>query len=223
MIAKVIPGFEAMAQIDAHEAGIPDRRPDVPRADVPDAQRQGAVRARRADAASPPRRTEPASSSAADDDPLGRPVQHGRLRRGGHLPRPGPARRDPDARRRHRAARPDDRSEASPSAARSATMHGILVRDFDIRPGNAAMYCPRPTSSCRTTSTRSRRRRRSSRCWLTVEAEKPGAGQRRTAISSRSNSPASDIRRSLRPERCPARSPASPKKPGFLCLLGIEY
>ena len=47
---------------------------------------------------------------AADDGALGGPVQHGGLRGGGHLSRPGSARRDPDEPRGHRPAGPARRS-----------------------------------------------------------------------------------------------------------------
>ena len=73
------------------------------------------------------------ASAAADDGALGGAVQHGRLRGGRHLPRPGAARRDPDEPGGHRTAGPDARS------ARDGAQRGRRV----ARAARAAVRHPR--------------------------------------------------------------------------------
>ena len=85
MIAQIVPGFEQLADDRRDEAGVPHRRPHLPHAAFPDADRaRRSSRACRLPALRGERRR-----AAADDGPLGGAVQHGRLRGGGHLPRPG--------------------------------------------------------------------------------------------------------------------------------------
>ena len=75
----------------SNEEGIPHPRPHDPRAAIPNAQRQGPVRRQPAPTATG--RGQPASP---DDGALRGAVQHGCIRGRGHLPRPGPPRRDLD-------------------------------------------------------------------------------------------------------------------------------
>ncbi len=79
---------------------------------------------------------------AADDDPQRRPVQHGRLRGRGHLPRHRPPRRDPAAPRRPRRFGVKDGDRVTVHGP-AGSMHGIRATVFaTIKPGNAAMYYP---------------------------------------------------------------------------------
>ena len=143
----------------ASEFHIAGRRLDTPQ--FPTAIGQGAVsrdrrcRQRRHGARAP---------AAADDRALGGAVQHRRLRGGGHLPRAGAARRHPDEPARHAATGPARRSAGhraqlgwrnAPAAACGRSTSARATR---------RCITPKRTCSCRATSIRGRRRRRSSPC-----------------------------------------------------------
>ncbi len=98
MIAHIIPGYEAVGGAGWQQAGIPDSGPHLARAEIQDADGQGEIPPGGDPAAAHRRRATP-----PDDDPLGRAVQHDRIRGGRHLSRPGTARRDPDEPGRHRS------------------------------------------------------------------------------------------------------------------------
>ena len=100
IMAKAIPGFEGLATIDQtkQEFHVAGRTFHTPQFGTPSGKAQFAA------IAIPALRRCP-GSIAADDHPLGRAVQHNRLRRNGHLSWAGAAECRPDERRGYSATR----------------------------------------------------------------------------------------------------------------------
>ena len=100
LIADLIPGLEPLADIDRTrgEFHIAGRRLDTPRFPTD----SGKARFHAVGAAGGAGAGE--TAAAADDGALRGAVQHGRLRRGRHLPRAGAPRRDPDQSGGHASA-----------------------------------------------------------------------------------------------------------------------
>ena len=136
VMAKAIPGFEELAAIDRtkQEFHIPGRVFHVPRFGTPNGKAQFAAI--------------PIPPLAGVSEQLRlmtvrsrRTIQHGSLRGNGHLSRPGASRCHPDdAADISRLGLEPDRVVTVRSAA--GALHDIRVRQFDVAPGNAAMYFP---------------------------------------------------------------------------------
>ncbi len=125
VIAKIIPGYEAIEHVAGHKQEFQIGGRTFHEPEVQNAVRQGAV----------PRPVVATRTSGkrshADDAAFGRTIQHGGVRRGRRLSRPGSARRHHDAPVRPRTARPATRSAGDGTYVRRSAEQRACTRIGD--------------------------------------------------------------------------------------------